>query len=166
MSIPTYKTILYATDLGGEMRPVFRHALSLARQYRAKILMLHVAEPLGTTGEWVLNAYLPDKKQALQSEKKILKKVLKRMRRRLEKFYQDELIEGDDDQLVSDILVVSGQPAEQIMRQAEKYKADIIVVGSHVNRVLSSALLGSTARKLTQHADRPVLVVPVGRKDD
>lgn len=165
MHIPKYKTILYATDQGDMMRPVFRHALSLGRQYQASIIMLHVVEPLGTTGEWVLNAYLPEKERSEGGEKKMLKKALKEMKRRLEAFYEDEL-EEDDKQArrVSDILVVSGQPAEQILRQAKKHGADLIVVGTHTDGGLGSGLLGSTARKLTHQADRPILVVPVGRK--
>ncbi len=163
MSIPRYRTILYASDLGNHMRPVFRHAVSLARQYHARIVMLHVVEPLGTTGEWVLNAYLPGKTREL--EKKALKKVLKQMRRRLEKFYQEELDAADQEaRLVSDIVVVSGEPAEEILRQAAKRQADLIVVGTHTGVGTGLGLLGSTARKLTQYATHPLLVVPVARE--
>ncbi len=57
--IPKYKTLLYASDLGSHTRPVFRHATGLARQYQARIVMLHVVEPIGLTGEAVINTYLP-----------------------------------------------------------------------------------------------------------
>lgn len=42
---PNIKTILYATDLGENTRPVFRLAVSQARRYNARLLMLHVVEP-------------------------------------------------------------------------------------------------------------------------
>ena len=57
-ALPEIKTILYATDLSRHMRPVFRHAISLAQHLNAKIIMLHVVEPLGSTGEAVISAYL------------------------------------------------------------------------------------------------------------
>ncbi len=54
MDIPRYKKILYATDFGENMRPVFSHAIGLARQYDAQIIMLHVAEPLSNVAAWAL----------------------------------------------------------------------------------------------------------------
>ena len=54
-------TILYATDLTDHMRPVFKTAINYARKFEATIIMLHVVEPLGATGEAVLSLYLPEK---------------------------------------------------------------------------------------------------------
>ena len=55
---PNIKTILYASDLGENTRPVFRLAVSQARRYNARLLMLHVVEPLGTTGTAIIANYL------------------------------------------------------------------------------------------------------------
>ena len=163
MNIPKYKTILYATDLGENMRPVFRHAISLARQYGAKIIMIHVVESLGPTGEWVLRAYMP--KGADSFTRDNLKKILKKMRKRVEEFYQEELSDEDKKAgLVSDIYAVSGDCAEQINSHAESLDADLIVMGTHTNDGFGHGLLGSTARKLTHISKRPVLVVPVQLK--
>ncbi|WP_428606585.1 universal stress protein [Sedimenticola sp.] len=160
MSIPTYKTILYATDLGKNMRPVFRHAIGLAQQYQAKIIMLHVAEPIGNTGMAVLELYVPDMSEDFEHEE--LKEILARMEKRLEDFYTDEL--GEDSDLVSDVTVVTGRPAEEIQKYAAAHNADLIVVGTHTTPSFGAALLGSTARKLINISDRPVLVVPVKKK--
>ena len=162
MHIPEYRTILYATDMGESMRPVFAHAVGLARHYRARIVMLHAIEPLGSTGEWVLDAYLPPRLRQEDGEKRILKKMLKKMRKRLRRICEEELGESGTDP-VSDIVVVSGRPADAILHQAEKIDADLVVVGSHTDTGLGHGLLGSTARSLTQHSRRPVLVVPVNR---
>jgi hypothetical protein len=37
--IKPFKTILYATNLGTHMRPVFRQAINLARIHKSKIIM-------------------------------------------------------------------------------------------------------------------------------
>ncbi len=165
MSIPKFNTIVYATDLGDKMRPVFRHAIGLAQHYQAKIIMLHVVEPLSATGLAVLDTYLP-KQAAKVSEEGGLKKVLKRMKKRLEQFCIDEVEgyqKGKEASLVSDIVVVSGHSAEEINKVAEEYGADLIVVGTHTDSSFGHGLLGSTARKLTHTATRPLLVIPVGR---
>ena len=163
MSIPKYKTILYATDMGEHMRPVFRHAISLARQYDAKIVMIHVVEPLGPTGEWVLRAYMP--KSAESFTKKKLAEILKKMRKRVEEFYQDELSDQDKKTgRVSNIYAVSGDCAAQINSHAESLDVDLIVMGTHTDDGFGHGLLGSTARKLTHISKRPVLVVPVELK--
>jgi nucleotide-binding universal stress UspA family protein len=160
MSIPTFKTILYATDLGKNMRPAFRHAISIAQHYQARIIMLHVAEPIGSTGMAVLELYVPDMSDDFEKEE--LRGILKRMEQRLEDFYTEEL--GADSGLVADVAVVTGRPAEKIIKYAAAHDVDLIVMGTHTSPSLSGSLLGSTARKLINISDRPVLVVPVGKQ--
>lgn len=157
MSIPTFKTILYATDLGKKMRPAFRHAISIAQQYQAKIIMLHVAEPLGSTGQAVLDLYAPEKVEDFETIE--LREILDQMEVRLEEFSADEL--GDKADLVSSVIAVTGNPADEINKIADDREVDLIVMGSHTNDSFGSALLGSTARKLVHISHRPVLVVPV-----
>ncbi|MCG8425799.1 MAG: universal stress protein [Chromatiales bacterium] len=162
MSFPTYKTILYATDLGDNMRPVFRHAIGLAKHYDANVIMFHAVEPLSDSGQWVLETYLSSAKEV--GTEGSLKKVLEQMRERLEKFYADEMADPKlkvDPKCVSDIVVVSGHPAEAIKKFADEKGVDLIVMGTHTKTGLHHGLLGSTARKLTHIIDRPVLVVPV-----
>lgn len=157
MSIPTFKTILYATDQGKRMRPVLRHAISLAQHYQAKIIMLHVTEPIGNTGMAVLELYVPDMGEDFEQEE--LKGILAKMEERLEKFYADEL--GKHADLVSDVAVVTGRPAEEINKYAAEHDVDLIVMGTHTSDSFGASLLGSTARKLVNISDRPVLIVPV-----
>ncbi|MGB5251498.1 MAG: universal stress protein [Sedimenticolaceae bacterium] len=157
MAIPRFKTILYATDLGKNMRPVFRHAISVAEQYQAKIIMLHVAQPLGATGKAALELYSPKKGKSLEHD--AMKEILEKMQKRLEKFQRDEL--GEDSTLVGKVVAVVGEPAEKIWKFAASEDVDLIVVGSHTGGGFGSGFLGSTARKLINMSDRPVLVVPV-----
>ena len=158
--LPQYKTILYATDLGDRMRPVLRQAIGLARQYQANIIMLHVVEPLGSTSEAVLSIYLPDRKlDDLQHEAN--KKVLEQMKQRLETFCKEEdILCADDSPVVSDVLVTMGHPAEEIIHQAIKHHADLVVLGSFGKHLLGRRVLGSTASYLVQSSPVPVLIVP------
>jgi nucleotide-binding universal stress UspA family protein len=53
-----------------------------------------------------------------------------------------------------------GSVAEAILDEAEKLDASVIVVGTRGLTGLKSLLLGSVSHHITQHADRPVIVVP------
>ena len=53
--------------------------------------------------------------------------------------------------------------AQRVVQEAQETDADVIVVASHGHSGLGTLLLGSVAESVLQVADRPVLVVPVGR---
>lgn len=157
----TIKTILYATDMGDHMRPVFRFAINMARKHEAKIIMLHVIEPLSSGILATIDVYMPkfNAKEVLQDG---MKKALEKMQQRLDNFCADEKLQDPSDcDIISKVKVVSGHPAEALVQQAELLGADLIVVGTHTNPSFSSNLLGSTARRVTQMSKIPVLVVPV-----
>jgi nucleotide-binding universal stress UspA family protein len=52
-----------------------------------------------------------------------------------------------------------GEPAEQIVKAAESWKADLVVIGSHGRGALGRMLLGSVAEAVMRRAPCPVLVV-------
>ena len=140
------------------MRPVFRRAVAMAEVHGAQIIMLHVAEPLTATGMAVVEAYLP-KDQFARYQHEGMQKYLEQMRKRIAKFCEDETGECvEDSSLVAE--VVGARPTgDEIPRQAKQHGADLIVMGcSH--GLLGHGLLGSTARRVVQRSDIPVLVVP------
>ena len=59
---PQIKTILYTTALSPYTRPVLRFAVGLANQYNAKIILLHVVEPLSSSVRFLMDNYLPAEK--------------------------------------------------------------------------------------------------------
>lgn len=58
-------------------------------------------------------------------------------------------------------LLVHNHPSEALLAVAKERTARMIVVGSAAEHPLVGALLGSTAYKLVNRSDVPVLVVPV-----
>ena len=156
---PTVKTILYATDLGENTRLVFRHALAMAKQYDAKIIMLHGVEPVGETAKAVISAYIS---QELSEEllNQSMQALVVTMKDRLRRFYEEEC---DDEKVcsnVKEVVVVAGKPSEEILRIAEEDKADMIVLGKSARTVRGIRVMGSTARRVSRIAAVPVLVVP------
>ncbi len=156
---PEISTILYATDLGDHTRPVFWHALAMAKQHGAKIVMLHVVEPISETALSVINIYL-SKNLTDDVQKEAMKKIIVNMKERLKKFYDDECNDDNQSAWIKEILVVAGRPSEEILRVAEEDKANIIIMGKSTRKVRGVRVMGSTARRVSRMADIPVLVVP------
>lgn len=161
---PNIQTILYATDLGENTRPVFRLAVSQARRYDARLLMLHVVEPLGTTGTAIIANYLSGE-TAEKINREGAREVLEIMKKRLDTYCREELASfGLDRTPVTEILVATGNPSEEILEIAKKYKADMIVMGTSTRSFFGNAVMGTTARRVSRHSEIPVLLVPNTQK--
>jgi nucleotide-binding universal stress UspA family protein len=61
--------------------------------------------------------------------------------------------------------VPTGEPADAILRAAEAFDADLVVVGSRGLTGLEAFLLGSVARSVAKRCQRPVLVARAPRND-
>lgn len=58
----------------------------------------------------------------------------------------------------------NGVPAYELLKYAERFKADLIVMGTHGRRGLSHLLLGSVAEVVLRESPIPVLVVRGARR--
>ena len=162
--LPEIKRILYATDLSSEAPKVFRYALKLARDNRAAVTILHVLEPLGTFAQSLVELHVAhEKTEMIHAE--LSDKVRKDIETRLSELCAAEQCQGADGRdLVADIRVVDGQPAELILKASGEINADLIVMGSHGHSALSDALLGGTANKVLHRSAIPVLLVKIAGK--
>ena len=157
---PQIKTILYTTALSSYTRPVLRFAVALAKQHDAKIVLLHVAEPLSSSVKFLMESYLPPEKAA-ELHHEATNGILQKFHARLETFRAEELGSTlEQTQLISEIRVISGIPHEAILREADRCNADLIVMGTHAGSSGLGAGLGSTTRRITLMSKRPVLIVP------
>jgi nucleotide-binding universal stress UspA family protein len=156
MSLPDIKTILYTTSMGKHNRPVFRQALKMASVYNAKVVMLHVVEPIGETGQALIQNYLP-KDLIKKMHDDGLDNIKATMKERVIKFYEDEMEKLDDQPgLVIEQIVGEGNRSDEIVDVAKEINADLIVMGSHNSLGRSS----STTRQVIKYSGRPVLVIP------
>lgn len=160
--VPEVKTILYTTALGSHTRPVFRFTVGLAKQINARIILLHVVEPLSNSVRFLIDSYLqPEAAKHLHhvSSQDILEKIHKRM----ETFCEEELgATLEQTEVISEVRVASGESSEVILYEAERHNVDMIIMGTHTGSGLrTGGLLGSTTRRVTHLSKRPVLVVPV-----
>ncbi len=70
----------------------------------------------------------------------------------------EQLALGVDPKLAAHVLVRVGTPWGAICRAGKEHDVDLIVVGSHGYDAIDH-VLGTTAAKVVNHADRSVLVV-------
>jgi nucleotide-binding universal stress UspA family protein len=134
-------TILHPTDFSRNSESAFHMACALARDYGARLVLLHV-KPLPTVAYGEFGALPPEATDHMEELKERLARV-----------------QPDDPQIVVERFVVEGEIAWEILRMAEQRKTDLIVMGTHGRGGLSRLLMGSVAELVVRKAGCPVLTV-------
>ena len=159
--LPDVKTILYATALGPGAPYVFRYALQEAEKHQAKIVILHVMEPLNPFGQHLVELHISSE-QSEQIQENARQYARQKIKERVQKLCDKEGCEASDGgNLVSEIRVVEGQPYLEIIKQAKDVEAGLIIIGSHRHSALGEAMLGHTATKVVHRSETPVLLVRI-----
>jgi nucleotide-binding universal stress UspA family protein len=150
MALPDINTILYTTSLGKHTRPVFRHAVKLASALNAKIVILHVVEPIGEMGSALIKNYLSDD-------------IVKQMHDRVEAFCSEEMgTLSDKINVDMEYVVVEGNHTDSILNEAQKRDVQMIIMGAENTFGRHS----HTTAQVVKHAKLPVVIVPTGKKYD
>lgn len=157
--LPEISKILYATDLGPGSSHVFRYALSLARRYQAQVTILHVVEPLSPFAQNLIELHISHQQSETQHSE-IRSHLLQGLKERLQAFCEQQACAAEEN-LIDDIQIFEGQPAETIISEAAKQASDMIVMGTHHHSVIGEALLGTTAHKVLHSCNLPVLLVRI-----
>lgn len=134
------KLIVFPTDFSEHSEAALRQATSLARDSGAVLLILHVKEPPDTFVDTGFGGY-----PVVENEEE-LRRLL------------DEVAPPDPNVRYTHRLV-TGHPAEEIVRVANEENADMIVIGTHGRTGLTRLLMGSIAEAVVRHASCPVLCV-------
>lgn len=131
--------ILVALDTSDTANLVLERAIELARATGAKLRLLRVVEEHDERPA----ASAPEDTNGLVAiaESELL--------------FLAERVPAD---LRDGIVVEVGRPWDGICKIARSYEADLVVIGAHRYGVIDR-VLGTTAARVTNHADRPVLVV-------
>ena len=159
------KKILYATDLSENARYAFAYAVSLADLYNAAITIVHVLPQVPDIIDKNVIGYISEdrwekiKSQHFEEAREAL--IGKRrdhlaIRDALHQF-SENVKEGHEGAgfVTDDIVVVRGNPVEQILSQAEEKNSDLIVMGTHGHGTLAGAMMGSTARRVLRRSVKP-----------
>lgn len=142
----TIQTILHPTDFSTLSGGAFKQAYSLARDHKAKLVLLHVIEPKVVIYSGTMMP--PPPPRAPEEEREALREQLRQMKL-------------PDNAVTVEHRVVEGDPATAILHIAKDIKADLIVLGTHGRTGLGRLLMGSVAEKVVRNAECPVLTVKV-----
>lgn len=148
----SYKRILVPVDGSAVSDRGLKEALRLARASRARVRLLHVV------AEYVAYANTEaaiDIGPILDGLREGGRKTLARIARRAQGHgvrIESALIENP-----------GGRVADTIVDEAKRWRADLIVMGTHGRRGVKRMLLGSDAELVARHTPVPVMLVP-GRR--
>jgi nucleotide-binding universal stress UspA family protein len=146
------KTILFPTDFSQGARAAMEYAVALARDYKARLILLYVIQDI-SIAEW----YIPSSISAAD--------LVEDMQRSAEREIDKLGIEIAGAVATVEKLVVRGVPFVEIIRTAKERKADIIVIGTHGRTGIDHMLFGSTAEKVVRKSSCPVLTVRMAGRE-
>lgn len=142
------RKILFATDFSEGSSHAFPYALDIAKQYGAKLFLVHVIYDVAKSAGW----YVPQ-----VSIDEIYRDMEKGARIELEKSYADDMQDMKDIERI----VLKGIPYEEITKFAGDNNIDLVVLGTHGRRGIDRVLFGSTAEQVVRNAPCPVLSVRI-----
>lgn len=142
------KKLLVALDATAADNQVIQHAVALARAFAAQLRLIHVAAPHPDfVGYGVGPQYIRDARA----------EELKQEHAGLLRWRAELLAEG----MAIDIRLVTGSTVETLLAEAEEFKADLIVMGSHHRHGLAKLLVGSVSEEVLKEHKWPLYIVPV-----
>ncbi|WP_373501293.1 universal stress protein [Desulfococcus sp.] len=159
MMLPRIQKILHASDLSDNSRYAFRYSAALAKSFGADITVIYVIDELSGTGKSLLLDYLGEEKwKALQEHKK--SEYQKTIQTRLKEFCSEVQEDLTDCRVaLSRTVIRDGNPAEEILAEIAEGDYDLVVMGTHGRGMVSTALMGNTARRVVRRSMKPVMVV-------
>ena len=88
------------------------------------------------------------------------KKILSKLKERLEQFCADVSAELPACPFITDDIVIKiGNPVDEVLKLAEKSDCDLLVMGAHGQGIIEGAMMGSVSRRVLRRCKKPVLVV-------
>ncbi len=145
-------TILFPTDFSQGAHAAMDHALSLAADYHAKLILLYVVQDI-SIAEW----YIPSSLSVAD----LIEDMQKSAWREMDKWGTEAAARVKDVEKT----VVRGVPFVEIVKIAKEKYADLIVIGTHGRTGIDHILFGSTAEKVVRKASCPVLTVRIAGKE-
>ena len=138
-------TILFPTDYSDVSRFALKFACPLARDWDAKLLIVHVSETEKyPVGELFDEDFTPPPQETAELEKVVP---------------EDSSISCRHQLLVAEAAAETVNSADEIVKCAQDQDVRAIVMGTHGRSGLSHLLLGSVAESVVRQASCPVITV-------
>ena len=139
----TIKRILVPVDLSEPSIQALDYAVDLATFFKARLMIVFVAEPLYYAGD--LGLFVEEQQRLGREQLTVLEERVRKRGRTCE------------------TILLRGTPYQAIGDEARRRAADLIVMGTHGRTGLSHLVMGSVADRVVRTAPCPVLTVPPRR---
>jgi nucleotide-binding universal stress UspA family protein len=138
--------ILFALDFSENSEHAFDYAFSLARNFNARLVLIHVIqEPVDLSGFYVPHISFDSlEKEIEEGAEKMMKK------------FCDTMIK---DFTNYETAIVAGIPYQEILKKASDENISLIVMGTQGRKGIDHLLFGSTAERVVRNARCPVMTV-------
>lgn len=143
----SFKNVLCATDFSPSSSA---YVVAIARRYRSKLYVAHVIPP---------DIYKSVPPEAMPEA---VKQTHVQAQQDLESLsHRDEM-----EHINHELLLRDGQVSTVLLELLDKYKVDLIAIGTRGHTGLDRLLLGSVAEEMFRQAKCPVLIVPSHASQD
>jgi nucleotide-binding universal stress UspA family protein len=143
--------ILVPTDGSKQAKKSVEYAAELARQIGATITLVSVVDK---------SAFIPQAIPSAATSAYVMEPLENILRRAAEAYIQDAEKICRKFEIQTRAVIRSGHPVVEIIKEAQKSKVDLIVIGSNGKSALKAAVLGSvTFGIISKETKTPVLVV-------
>jgi nucleotide-binding universal stress UspA family protein len=143
--------ILVTTDGSKTAQKAGRYAVELAKQLNASVLIVSVIDKRSLMGQAI---------PARATAAHITEPIEDYLREAAEEYAGEIKRLCDKNAIRSKTVLITGHPVEEIVREAERSNANLIVIGSSGKSALAAVVLGSVTYGVLQKDTRiPVLVV-------
>ena len=138
--------ILFPSELREYSLKILPYVISMSEKFNSKIYLLHVIEDFSKWGGFYIPHISLDvyQKEAMEAAEKLMDRACR------------EQMQGCPD---FQRIILSGDPASEILKTIESEAIDLVVMGTHGYKGLEHAIFGSVAEKVVKHSAVPVLTI-------
>ena len=133
-----FTSVLFPTDFSEAAEQALNYLGKIAADTECPVTMLHIIEEK------------PADNEAAERMMESARFLIESKKRRLESLGASAV----------NSILVSGEPAKEILATAKEGDFSLIVMGSTGKGLVKGVLLGSVSNEVTRHADVPVLLIP------
>ena len=143
-----FNRILVPIDGSGPSRVGLERAIALAKNQKARLRLMHVVDENSVVQGMEPNMNVGDLLESLVAEgRRILAAAAATAKKHGVKA----------ETVLYEVLI--GRVADRIVREAAKWRADVIVMGTHGRRGIGRLIMGSDAENVLRQSPVPILLV-------
>src|ERR1035437_5016759 len=126
--------ILVPTDGSKAAQKAAKYAVDLAKQLKAQVFVLSVIDKRSSISQTI---------PALDTARHVMEPIEDYLREAAESYAEEIIKLCAKNDIRSKIVITTGHPVEEIMKEAERLKVSLIIMGSHGRSALAATVLGS-----------------------